>query len=71
MSDAEKKRYNDKAKERRRNGEEKFTGIGESLKVVEKQQNEQLKYEMRMKQYINDLVEQAIHFDGLYTQLIY
>ncbi|XP_057335273.1 protein maelstrom homolog [Microplitis mediator] len=65
LSDAERKRYNDKAKERRANGEEKLTGLGESLKVVEKQQNDQLRYEMTMKQYINDLVEQAIHFDDL------
>ncbi|KAH0535178.1 protein maelstrom 2-like isoform X1 [Cotesia glomerata] len=67
LSFAEKKRYNEMAKYKRGGGnsEEKLTGIGESLKLVEKREQERRDYLSRMEVHINNVVSQAYSLGDL------
>ncbi|XP_057331176.1 protein maelstrom homolog [Microplitis mediator] len=65
LSVEEKKKYNDKAKKDKAGAAEKRTGLGESVKLLEKQQIEQQKYEIMMKEYIDCNIDQAYNFNQL------
>ncbi|XP_034949339.1 protein maelstrom 2-like [Chelonus insularis] len=62
LSDEQKKEYNDRAKQEKamqRRTTKPLTTIGESIDSVQKQQISKLKYEEDMKQYIDNVIEQA------------
>ncbi|KAH0535243.1 protein maelstrom homolog [Cotesia glomerata] len=60
LSTEEKKIYHDKAREEMSNMCGKRTGLGEPIKFIIEQQMKHLNYELIMKEYINDIVDQVI-----------
>ncbi|KAH0560306.1 hypothetical protein KQX54_003334 [Cotesia glomerata] len=58
LSADQKKMYNSKAK---KNTQEKKTGLGESVKTLEKREAENVKYETNMREYIDTTIRQDIY----------
>lgn len=56
--------YNSKAK---KNTQEKRTGLGESVKILEQREIENSKYETNMKEYIDTTIRHAIHTERTYN----
>ncbi|XP_074094199.1 protein maelstrom 2-like [Cotesia typhae] len=62
LSPDQRKIYNSKAK---KTTQEKLTGLGESVKILEKREIENLKYETNMREYIDTTIRHAIHTERL------
>ncbi|XP_057321076.1 protein maelstrom homolog [Microplitis mediator] len=65
LSVEEKQKYYDKAKKNKAGAEETRAGLEKSVRLLEKQQIDQRTYEMRMKYYIDNTIEEAYTFNRL------
>lgn len=55
----EKRRYNNRAKSEKQTHFGKQTGLGESVALLEKRKREQADFEIKMRNYIETLINEA------------